>query len=72
MLMNLKYKGKKKTKKGEQKKVGTGVCAAWFHLKKSIKMQKIDRRKQTVVEERELTAKRHNLEPGKLFLKKIF
>ena len=28
MLMNLKYKGKKKTKKGEQKKVGTGVCAA--------------------------------------------
>lgn len=43
-----------------------------IHLKKSIKMQKIDGRKQTVVEERELTAKRHNLEPGKLFLKKIF
>lgn len=44
MLMNPKNK-----KKVEQKKVGTRVRAAWFHLNKSIKMQ--DARKQTVVED---------------------
>ena len=64
MLMNPQNK-----KKVEQKKVGTVVRAARFHLKKSIKMQKMPE-SRLWLKMGELTAKRHNLEPGKLVLKK--